>query len=71
MTDPRPTAAPAESNQAGLRVLRLAIVIGLGVAIWFAPSPAGVTPRAWHLFAIFVSTIVGIMLQPLPMGAVA
>jgi DASS family divalent anion:Na+ symporter len=39
--------------------------------IWFLPSPEGVTPQAWHLFAIFVATIVGIILEPLPMGAVA
>jgi DASS family divalent anion:Na+ symporter len=39
--------------------------------IWFSPSPEGVTPQAWHLFAIFVATIVGIILEPLPMGAVA
>ncbi|UCG88871.1 MAG: anion permease [Gemmatimonadota bacterium] len=50
---------------------RFGIVIALGALIWFLPSPEGVTPRAWHLFAIFVATIVGIMLEPLPMGAVA
>ena len=51
--------------------IRLAIVIGIGLVIWLLPAPAGVTQQAWHLFAIFVATIVGIMLQPLPMGAVA
>ncbi len=39
--------------------------------IWYLPAPVGVAVDAWHLFAIFVATIVGIMLQPLPMGAVA
>ena len=51
--------------------VRFAIVIGLGAAIWFVPAPEGVTSQAWHLFAIFVATIVGIMLEPLPMGAIA
>lgn len=32
---------------------------------------AGVTTQAWHLLAIFLSTIVGIITQPLPLGAVA
>ena len=50
---------------------RFAIVVILGLLIWLAPSPEGVTPRAWHLFAIFVATIVGLMLEPVPMGAVA
>ena len=32
--------------------------------------PLGVEERAWHLFAIFFGTIVGLVLQPLPLGAV-
>jgi DASS family divalent anion:Na+ symporter len=51
--------------------LRLGAAVGVGVVIWFAPSPEGVTADAWHLFAIFIATIVGIILEPLPMGAVA
>jgi len=47
------------------------IAIGVGVVIWFCPMPAGLKPQAWHLFAIFVATILGFILQPLPMGAVA
>ena len=51
--------------------MKLGIAAGLGVIIWFLPAPDGVTAAAWHLFAIFVATIVGIVLEPLPMGAVA
>ena len=29
------------------------------------------TAQAWHLLSIFVATIVGIVTQPLPLGAVA
>jgi DASS family divalent anion:Na+ symporter len=46
-------------------------VVGLGLIIWLLPAPEGVNRQAWQLFAIFVATIVGMMLQPLPMGAVA
>ncbi len=49
----------------------LAITVAIGVAIWFAPPPTGVDPKAWHLFAIFVATVVGFIAKPLPMGAVA
>lgn len=42
-----------------------------GIFIWLLPPPAGVTVQAWHLLAIFVATIVGIITQPLPLGAVA
>ena len=42
----------------------------IAVIVWFLPSPAGVDAKAWHLFAIFFATIIGLILQPLPMGAV-
>ena len=43
----------------------------LGAVIWFIPVPAGLKPQAWHLLAIFVATIVGIIMNPIPMGAMA
>jgi anion transporter len=39
--------------------------------MWVIPPPAGVTMQAWHLLAIFLGTIAGIITQPLPLGAVA
>jgi divalent anion:Na+ symporter, DASS family len=51
------------------RIIRGAIVVGIGLAIWFSPIPAGVKPQAWHLLAIFIATIFGLILSPLPMGA--
>lgn len=47
------------------------IVILVGLIIWFLPVPAGLKAPAWHLFAIFVATILGFILQPLPIGAIA
>ncbi|NGX61275.1 MAG: putative malate transporter YflS [Chlamydiae bacterium] len=35
------------------------------------PRPEAVEPNAWHLLAIFIATIVAIILKPLPIGAVA
>ncbi len=52
------------------RALRGAIVILIGLIIWYSPMPAGVKPAAWHLLAIFAATIVGLILTPVPMGAV-
>jgi DASS family divalent anion:Na+ symporter len=49
----------------------LGAVFLLGVVLWWVPPPSGVQPPAWHLLAIFVATIVGIITKPLPMGAVA
>jgi DASS family divalent anion:Na+ symporter len=53
------------------RFVVLLAVFVLAVVIWFIPPPSGVQPRAWHLLAIFVATIVGIITKPLPMGAIA
>jgi DASS family divalent anion:Na+ symporter len=57
--------------RAGAKPLPLAVTLGVGAAIWLLPPPAGVEEKAWHLLAIFVATIVGIIAKPLPMGAVA
>ncbi|KRD07279.1 2-oxoglutarate translocator [Flavobacterium sp. Root901] len=40
----------------------------IGLIIWFVPTPSGLTPEAWHLFAIFISTIFGIILKAASMG---
>ena len=57
--------------QWGADLKTLAICVGAGVAIWFCPSPEGVSTEAWHLLSIFVGTIMGIVTTPLPLGAVA
>lgn len=53
------------------RPIPLAITIAVAVVIWLIPPPKGVEQDAWHLLAIFVATVVGIIAKPLPMGAVA
>ena len=57
------------SERAKLTPLLVTLIVG--IIIWFSPVPAGVEIKAWHLLAIFVATIVGIISKPLPMGAVA
>ncbi|WP_132082580.1 anion permease [Anaerospora hongkongensis] len=52
-------------------MVRSLVVLAIGAAIWFAPVPAGLKPEAWKLMAIFVSTILGFILQPLPIGSLA
>ena len=49
----------------------LAITLVVGLVIWFLPVPEGVKSNAWHLLAIFVATIVGIILKAAPMGTMA
>lgn len=47
------------------------ITLAVLLVIWFLPVPQGVKPAAWHLLAIFVATIVGFILHPIPTGAIA
>ena len=63
--------ARAGSPPHAFRVFRGLVVVLVGLGIWVVPGPVGIDPRAWHLLAIFVATIVGLVVQPLPMGAVA
>jgi len=67
---PAPPTPPAQPWQ-GAALKPLAASIATGVIIWLVPAPAGVTKNAWQLLAIFLATIVGIITQPLPLGAVA
>lgn len=43
----------------------------VGIGIWLSPTPEGVDPRAWHLFAVFISVIIGLIAKALPMGGVS
>ncbi|KAL1298431.1 hypothetical protein HN51_042802 [Arachis hypogaea] len=62
--------APAPAWQ-GAAIKPLLASIATGVILWFAPVPSGLSKNAWQLLAIFLATIVGIITQPLPLGAVA
>ncbi|KAJ6897463.1 hypothetical protein NC651_023357 [Populus alba x Populus x berolinensis] len=69
---PAPTSiTPASPPWQGAAMKPLLASIATGVILWFVPVPAGVTKPAWQLLAIFLATIVGIITQPLPLGAVA
>ncbi|HIH2762754.1 MAG TPA: anion permease [Candidatus Azoamicus sp.] len=44
----------------------------LFILMWFfLPVPKGVSVQGWHLFIIFILTIFGLIINPLPMGAIA
>jgi DASS family divalent anion:Na+ symporter len=46
------------------------VVLGCGVIISAIPRPDGVTHEAWTLFAIFIATIVGSIVQPVTGSAI-
>ncbi len=49
----------------------LAASVIIGIIIWFLPIPEGVKPNAWHLLAIFLGVIIGIIFKAAPMGTMA
>jgi DASS family divalent anion:Na+ symporter len=69
-------AAPAKTPLAapktdGSILWKYLVPVGIGLVLWFIPPPAGLEPKAWRMFAVFVATIAGIITAPLPMSAVA
>jgi DASS family divalent anion:Na+ symporter len=37
-----------------------------GVALWFTPTPSGLETQAWHLFAIFITAILSVIIKAMP-----
>jgi len=56
-------------SRSGNRLTRWAFVLVVCAGIWFIPPPTGITPKSWHLLAIFVATITGSIVRPVPGGA--
>jgi len=79
--------APPSGPDEGLFAIKLVpalISVAVGLILWILPPPQSLVDfvaanpdagynatSAWHLFAIFVGTIVALITKPLPMGAIA
>lgn len=55
----------------GVKIKPALAILALILGMWFTPAPAGLSTQVWHLFAIFMTSIVCIVVKPLPMGAMA
>ncbi|KAL4428826.1 hypothetical protein ABPG77_005264 [Micractinium sp. CCAP 211/92] len=65
-----PAQPPATPSWPGAKPVPFLAAVGIGLALRFlVPIPAGITVQAWTLLSIFVSTIAGLVLEPLPVGA--
>lgn len=75
VTVPQATAAAAATPAApapwpGAKIAPLVTCISLGLILNFlVPTPVGISQQGWALLSIFVSTIAGLVLEPLPVGA--
>ncbi len=52
-------------------ILKLLLLFMSGSILWFYPISAELSDQSWHLFVIFICTMVGIVLNPLPVSAIA
>lgn len=53
------------------KVTKIGLILLLGLVIWFLPHTPDIKPAGWHLLAIFAATILGFILRPYPIGALA
>jgi L-tartrate/succinate antiporter len=53
-----------------IRVLKGLAPIAVAFSLAWLPAPPGLAPHAWYYFAIFAGVIVGLVLEPLPGGAI-
>lgn len=67
MTTPPSPASPPQGDSL---LLKWGLVLGVAFAILLLGPPEGITTQAWRLFAIFIATIIGSIVRPLPAGAV-
>ncbi len=49
-----------------VRLPRVIIMLVFLAVLWFIPAPWGVTPEAWHLFAIFITCILAVVIGANP-----
>ncbi|KAG5015995.1 hypothetical protein JHK82_021670 [Glycine max] len=65
-----PPPPPPPTPIQGAKPIPFIISISIGLIVRFlVPKPVQVTPEAWQLLSIFLSTIAGLVLSPLPVGA--
>jgi len=57
-----------KSDGATLKLIGLFL---MGAVLWFVPVSSEITLQSWHLLVIFLCTMAGIVLNPLPISAIA
>src|SRR6266571_1166790 len=66
---PAPAAADKSEPTLRRRMIGGMAVVGLYLAVQLIERPAAIKPEGWRLLGIFVATIGGLILQPIPGGA--
>ncbi|WP_192867811.1 anion permease [Thaumasiovibrio subtropicus] len=50
---------------------RLGLLVLFSTLVWFMPIPDGLSVEAWQMMTIFIATVLGLIIAPLPLGAMA
>lgn len=53
------------------QLIKALVCLVVGLVIFLIPPPSGLTSQGMHMLGVFVGTILGLILQPLPTSAVA
>jgi divalent anion:Na+ symporter, DASS family len=61
------TSTPPATRPSLAVMLKRIFPFVMATAIWFWPVPAGLTAPAWHLFAVFITAIVSVLLGVFPL----
>ncbi|CAI8585111.1 unnamed protein product [Vicia faba] len=70
LPSPPSKSEPLPTILQGAKPIPFLISISIGLIVrFFVPKPVEVTAQAWQLLSIFLSTIAGLVLSPLPVGA--
>jgi DASS family divalent anion:Na+ symporter len=70
LVEPQVTVEVYADEGAKRRIFGALVVLALYLAVQFAPRPASIKPEGWRLLAIFVAAVGGLILRPIPGGAV-
>jgi DASS family divalent anion:Na+ symporter len=57
-----------DANEIDYRMMAVSVAVGLAIR-FLVPVPEDLSIRAWTLFAIFASTVTGLVVKPAPVGA--
>ena len=69
-TEAPATATKGEKKTGMSRLWKGLVPVLVVIVLLLLPAPNGLEPYAWRYFAIFAGVIVGIILEPLPGGAI-
>ena len=54
-----------------INMIKLLSLFIAGAIMWFIPISSEISLQGWHLFVIFLCTMIGIIMNPLPISAIA